>query len=101
MPVAALHVDFVRAPEQFDEVVAAIGNKQTLSVGIVDGRNIWKNDFKKSSAIVNKAIEKLGADRVVVATSSSLLHTPVDLNNETKLDAEIKGFFFFRHSKIG
>ncbi|CAD6621829.1 HN1_G0001690.mRNA.1.CDS.1 [Saccharomyces cerevisiae] len=100
LPVAALHVDFVRAPEQFDEVVAAIGNKQTLSVGIVDGRNIWKNDFKKSSAIVNKAIEKLGADRVVVATSSSLLHTPVDLNNETKLDAEIKGFFSFATQKL-
>ncbi|CAD6624267.1 BAH_G0015140.mRNA.1.CDS.1 [Saccharomyces cerevisiae] len=100
LPVAALHVDFVRAPEQFDEVVAAIGNKQTLSVGIVDGRNIWKNDFKKSSAIVHKAIEKLGADRVVVATSSSLLHTPVDLNNETKLDAEIKGFFSFATQKL-
>ncbi|QHS72880.1 5-methyltetrahydropteroyltriglutamate-homocysteine S-methyltransferase [Saccharomyces paradoxus] len=100
LPVAALHVDFVRAPEQFDEVIAAIGDKQTLSVGIVDGRNIWKNDFKKSSAIVNKAIEKLGADRVVVATSSSLLHTPVDLNNETKLDAEIKGFFSFATQKL-
>ncbi|CAI4060376.1 hypothetical protein SKDZ_05G1710 [Saccharomyces kudriavzevii ZP591] len=100
LPVAALHVDFVRAPEQFDDVIAAIGAKQTLSVGIVDGRNIWKNDFKKSSAVVNKAIEKLGADRVVVATSSSLLHTPVDLNNETKLDAEIKGFFSFATQKL-
>ncbi|CAI4060205.1 hypothetical protein N7582_001562 [Saccharomyces uvarum] len=100
LPVSALHVDFARAPQQFDDVIAAIGDKQTLSVGIVDGRNIWKNDFKKSSAFVNKAIEKLGADRVVVATSSSLLHTPVDLTNETKLDAEIKGFFSFATQKL-
>ncbi|QLQ79203.1 hypothetical protein HG537_0B05500 [Torulaspora globosa] len=100
LPVAALHFDFVRAPAQFDEVVSIVGDNQKLSVGVVDGRNIWKNDFAKSSDLVNKAIEKLGADRVIVSTSSSLLHTPVDLENETKLNPEIKDWFSFATQKI-
>lgn len=100
LPVAGFHFDFVRNPEQLDDVVSILNDKQTLSVGIVNGRNIWKNDFSKSSAFVEKAIAKLGKDRVVVATSSSLLHTPVDLNNEKKLDAEIKDWFSFATQKL-
>ncbi|EGW34463.1 uncharacterized protein SPAPADRAFT_59887 [Spathaspora passalidarum NRRL Y-27907] len=100
LPVAGYHFDFVRAAEQFDEVVAIVGEKQTLSVGIVDGRNIWKTDFAKAAAFVEKAIAKLGADRVVTATSSSLLHTPVDLESESKLDPVIKDWFSFATQKL-
>lgn len=99
LPVSGFHFDFVRTPEQFDDVVSIIGDK-TLSVGIVDGRNIWKNNFASSIEFVNKAIEKVGKDKVIVATSSSLLHTPVDLNNEKKLDAEIKNWFSFATQKV-
>lgn len=100
LPVAGFHFDFVRAPDQFEQVAAVVGDNQILSVGIVDGRNIWKNDFTKSSEFVNKAIAKFGKDRVVVATSASLLHTPVDLENEKKLDSELKGYFSFATQKL-
>lgn len=100
LPVSGFHFDFVRVPEQFDEVADILAEGQTLSVGIVDGRNIWKTDFSKASAFVSKAIEKLGKDRVVVSTSSSLLHTPVDLANEKKLDATIKDWFSFATQKL-
>ncbi|KAK5779912.1 hypothetical protein RI543_002451 [Arxiozyma heterogenica] len=100
LPVGGYHFDFVRAPEQFEQAASIIGDNQTLSVGIVDGRNIWKNNFAKSSEFVNKAIAKLGQDRVVVATSSSLLHTPVDLENEKNLDAELKNYFSFATQKL-
>lgn len=100
LPVSGFHFDFARVPEQLDEVVAALGDKQTLSVGIVDGRNIWKTDYSKASAFVAKAIEKVGKDRVIVSTSSSLLHTPVDLQNEKKLDATIKDWFSFATQKL-
>lgn len=100
LPVAGYHFDFARAPEQFEQAASIIGDNQTLSVGIVDGRNIWKNDFAKSSEFVNKAVAKLGQDRVVVATSSSLLHTPVDLENEKNLDAELKNYFSFATQKL-
>lgn len=100
LPVAGYHHDFVRVPQQLDEVIASLSDKQTLSVGVVNGRNIWKTDFSKALKIVEAAKEKLGADRVVVATSSSLLHTPVDLDNEKKLDAEIKDWFSFATQKV-
>lgn len=98
--LAGFHFDFVRVPEQFEDVVAILGDKQTLSVGIVDGRNIWKTNVAKASEFVNKAISKLGKDRVIVSTSSSLLHTPVDLANEKKLDATIKDWFSFATQKL-
>lgn len=102
LDVAGFHFDFVRDPEQLDAAVSILKPTQTLSVGIVDGRNIWKNDFSRSIAFVKKAIEKVGsADRVVVSTSSSLLHTPVDLENEKKLNPEIKNWFSFATQKLG
>ncbi|CAK9436330.1 uncharacterized protein LODBEIA_P08880 [Lodderomyces beijingensis] len=100
LPVAGFHFDFVRVPEQLDEVSSIVKGDQTLSVGVVDGRNIWKTDLAKASNVVNKAIEKVGKDKVVVATSSSLLHTPVDLESETKLPAEIKDWFSFATQKL-
>lgn len=101
LPVAGFHIDVVRAPEQLEAVADALTPEQTLSVGVIDGRNIWKADFAKASELVKKAVEKLGADRVITATSSSLLHTPVDLNNESKLSEEIKDFFSFATQKLG
>lgn len=100
LPVAGFHFDFVRVPEQLDQVASIVKGDQTLSVGVVDGRNIWKTDFSKAAETVNKAIEKVGKDKVVVATSSSLLHTPVDLESEAKLPAEIKDWFSFATQKL-
>lgn len=100
LPVSGLHFDFARVPEQFDDVIATLSDSQILSAGVVDGRNIWKTDYSKTSALVNKAIEILGKDRVVVATSSSLLHTPVDLANETELDPVIADWFQFATQKL-
>lgn len=100
LPVAGFHFDFVRNPEQLDDVVSILGDNQTLSVGIVDGRNIWKNNFAKSVEFVEKVLSKVPSDRVLVSTSSSLLHTPVDLENETKLNSEIKDWFAFATQKV-
>jgi 5-methyltetrahydropteroyltriglutamate--homocysteine methyltransferase len=94
-----IHVDLVRNPEQLDKVIEHLGSKQILSVGVVDGRNIWKNNFKKSIEKVEAAIQKLGKERVIVATSSSLLHTPHTLESEKKLDADVKDWFAFATEK--
>ncbi|TKA51621.1 hypothetical protein B0A53_05498 [Rhodotorula sp. CCFEE 5036] len=100
LPVSALHVDLDRAPEQLDQVLAAVKPTQLkLSLGLVSGRNIWKNDLAASLATAKKAIEALGQDRVVVATSSSLLHTPVTLANESRLSADVKDWFSFATEK--
>lgn len=110
LPVDALHIDLCRGPNQantaandaqaaLDEALAKIGDKK-LSVGIVDGRNIWKNDVAKSLGFVEQAVAKLGADNVFVSGSSSLLHTPVDLRNETQLDDKIKSWMAYATQKL-
>ncbi|KAL1641146.1 methionine-synthesizing 5-methyltetrahydropteroyltriglutamate--homocysteine methyltransferase [Diplodia intermedia] len=94
-----LHIDLVRNPEQLLPVIEKLGSKQILSAGVVDGRNIWKTNFKRAIELVETAVQKLGKERVIVATSSSLLHTPHTLASEKKLDAEVRDWFSFASEK--
>jgi len=95
----AIHIDLVRNPEQLESVIGRLGAKQALSCGVVDGRNIWKTNFKRAIETVETAIQKLGKERVIVATSSSLLHTPHSLDSEKKLPTEVKEWFSFAVQK--
>ena len=95
----AIHIDLVRNPEQLESVIGQLGASQTLSCGVVDGRNIWKTNFKRAIETVETAIQKLGKERVIVATSSSLLHTPHSLDSEKKLPTEVKEWFSFAVQK--
>jgi 5-methyltetrahydropteroyltriglutamate--homocysteine methyltransferase len=70
-----------------------------LSVGVVDGRNIWRVNAAKAGSIISKAIDAIGIDRVMVAPSSSLLHVPIDIEPESKLDSEIKSWMSFAKQK--
>jgi 5-methyltetrahydropteroyltriglutamate--homocysteine methyltransferase len=97
--IYAVHVDLVRNPEQLEAVAGAIGPNTVLSVGVVDGRNIWKTNFKRAIEIAEAAVQKLGKERVIIATSSSLLHTPHTLASEKKLDPEIADWFSFASEK--
>lgn len=100
LPSAALHIDLNRRPQQLDEVLDALPKEKSLSIGIVDGRNVWKNDFEKSLKTIRKVVDKIGSDRVILAPSCSLLHTPCDLDGETQLDEEIKSWLAFAKQKI-
>ena len=103
LPIDALHIDLDKArgaPEQMESIIPVIkDSKLKLSLGLVSGRNVWKCDLEAAISVAQKAIEALGAERVVVATSSSLLHTPVTLANESKLTAEVKDWFSFATEK--
>jgi 5-methyltetrahydropteroyltriglutamate--homocysteine methyltransferase len=94
-----IHIDLVRNPEQLEDVISKLGPEQVLSVGVVDGRNIWKTNFKRAIETVEQAIQKLGKERVIVATSSSLLHVPHTLVSEKGLDAEVRDWFAFAVEK--
>ncbi|KAI0006695.1 5-methyltetrahydropteroyltriglutamate-homocysteine S-methyltransferase [Xylariaceae sp. FL0662B] len=97
--IYAVHIDLVRNPEQLQTVLGALGPKTVLSAGVVDGRNIWKTNLKRAIETVESAIQKIGKERVIVATSSSLLHTPHTLASEKKLDPEIADWFSFASEK--
>lgn len=100
LPIYALHIDLDREPGQLDDVIAGLKpTKIILSLGLVSGRNIWKNDLAASIKLAQKAVDSLGVDRVIIATSSSLLHTPVTLASEKKLTEEQKDWFSFALEK--
>lgn len=96
----SVHIDLVRAPEQFEEALNLVKPNQSLSLGLVDGRNIWINNLENSISIAKKAVEKLGSDRVIIASSCQLLHVPVDLNSEKALDVELKTWLVFATQKL-
>lgn len=103
LPVDALHIDLIRCPGQLDEILAQLPADKSLSLGLVDGRNIWKNNLEDSLSSIQKALEKLGTDRVFVSGSSSFLHVPYDLALETKeevLTTEIKQWLAFARQKV-
>jgi 5-methyltetrahydropteroyltriglutamate--homocysteine methyltransferase len=103
LPVCALHVDLVRASDQLVEVVPLLHDGMSLSLGVVDGRNIWKNNFTESLALIKAAAARLGHDRVMIAPSCSLIHCPVDLDlekDEKQLVAELKNWMAFAKQKI-
>jgi len=97
---AGLHIDIVRAPGQLQPTLAALKSDQSLSIGCVEGRNIWLTDFKQASAAIQEAVSRLGSDRIIVAPSCSLLHVPHDLRGETKLSPRIRGWLRFAEEKI-
>ena len=100
LPVAGLHVDLVRAPDQLDAVLAALPAGKTLSVGVVDGRNIWRTDLDAAFGLVSRVWDHIGPDRLEIAPSCSLLHSPVDLAAETALDDELKSWLAFARQKL-
>ncbi len=100
LPVCAHHIDLVRAPQQLEEVLNLLSPITSLSLGVVDGRNIWKNDYRASLLLVRSAIQRLGEARVMLAPSCSLLHVPFDLDAETRLEPELKSWMAFAKQKL-
>lgn len=98
LPVAGLHIDAIRAPEQIESVIELLRPDCVLSVGIVNGRNIWKTDMQKALQLL-KPLQKKLEGRLWIAGSCSFLHSPVDLDTEQLLDKELKQWFAFAKQK--
>ncbi len=99
LPVDGLHIDAVRAPEQLTAVLDNLPGYKVLSVGAIDGRNIWRADLAALRERLADARMRLG-ERLWLAPSCSLLHVPVDLDAEPELDAELKGWLAFARQKL-
>ncbi len=101
LPVDGLHLDLVRAPEQLETVLDHLPPGRVLSAGLVDGRNVWRTRLDHALVLARYASERVGAGRLWLAPSCSLLHVPVDLDAETALDAELKSWMSFARQKLG
>ncbi|HHF3031751.1 5-methyltetrahydropteroyltriglutamate--homocysteine S-methyltransferase [Vibrio diabolicus] len=99
LPVDGLHIDLSAAPQQLDDVVAKLPEGWVLSAGVVNGRNVWRSDLSAQLERLQPVKEKLG-DNLWVASSCSLLHSPVDLELETELSEEVKSWFAFAKQKV-
>ena len=100
LPVDGLHVDLVRAPEQLDAVIKALPAGRVLSAGLVNGRNIWRTHLDNALVLARYAHGQLGSDFLWLSPSCSLLHSPVDLAHEKKLDDELRGWLAFSKQKL-
>jgi len=100
LPVDGLHVDLVRAPEQLDAVLAKAPGGLVLSLGVIDGRNIWRANLATWLDRLEPVLARRGADHVQIAASCSLLHVPIDLALESDLDPELSNWLAFAVQKM-
>ncbi|MEQ5817622.1 5-methyltetrahydropteroyltriglutamate--homocysteine S-methyltransferase [Marinobacter sp. NFXS11] len=99
LPVAGLHLDAISAPQEVARVVDWLPPHKQLSLGVINGRNIWRSDLEKTLDWLEPVYEKLG-NRLWLAPSCSLIHVPVDLTSEDKLDPEIRSWLAFAVQKL-
>jgi 5-methyltetrahydropteroyltriglutamate--homocysteine methyltransferase len=100
LPVAGIHVDLVRAPEQLRPAIEAASEDKIVSLGVIDGRNVWRADLGAILDRLEPALERLGQDRIQIAPSCSLLHVPTDLDRETDLEPDLKSWLAFADQKL-
>ena len=100
LPVAGLHIDLTRGAEALDAVLEAVPAERWLSLGVVDGRNVWRTDLRAALGTLQHVAAVRSTRRLMVAPSCSLLHVPVDLAQESRLDRDVKGWLAFATQKL-
>ncbi len=100
LPVAGLHLDLARAPEQLGVALKNAPSNLVLSLGVIDGRNIWRANLPAILDRIEPVAAQRGRDRIQVAPSCSMLHVPIDLDAETALDPDLKSWLAFSLQKM-
>jgi 5-methyltetrahydropteroyltriglutamate--homocysteine methyltransferase len=100
LPAHEFHLDLVRAPEQLERALDALGPTARLSLGVIDARNVWASDLQAIIRLAEPALLRLGRDRVRLAPSCSLLHIPYSVARELRLDSELRIWLAFAEEKL-
>lgn len=100
LPVHAVHLDLVRGAEQLDAALDLTPPGLTLSLGLVDGRNVWRADLQAALSLAERVAGRLGGERLMIAPSCSLLHVPFDLDDETDMETDVKSWLAFARQKL-
>jgi len=98
LPVAGIHLDLERAPAQLDNALEIMPEEKVISLGLIDGRNVWRSNLEEKYQLALKALTK--KKQVIIAPSCSLLHVPLDLDAETDMDATLKNWLAFAKQKL-
>ncbi|MFV8781658.1 5-methyltetrahydropteroyltriglutamate--homocysteine S-methyltransferase [Microbulbifer sp. SA54] len=99
LPVDGIHIDAVRAADEVDLVASALTGNKVLSVGVVNGRNVWRTDLARWQRQLQPLAKQLG-DRLWLSASCSLLHSPVDLDTESALPDAQKQKLAYSRQKL-
>jgi 5-methyltetrahydropteroyltriglutamate--homocysteine methyltransferase len=99
LPVAGIHIDAINAKDEVSKVIDWLPSHKVLSLGVIDGRNIWKTDLNSCLDWLEPIAKKL-SNRLWLAPSCSLLHVPVDLSIETNIDSGVKNWLAFAVQKL-
>lgn len=100
LPISALHIDLAHGDGQLEDVLNALPDNMILAMGIVNGRNIWRNNLEQSLQQLERASTRLGNERIWVSSSCSLLHSPYDVEQETEIDSNLKNWLSFARQKL-
>jgi 5-methyltetrahydropteroyltriglutamate--homocysteine methyltransferase len=100
LPVAGLHIDLVRSPDQLTGIVDCFPKDRVLSLGLVDGRNVWRTNLENAISLAEKAATGLKTDRLQIAPSCSLQYCPYDLALETNMNPELISWLAFSYQKL-
>ena len=96
----AFHLDLTHQKNDLAAALQLINHNQMLSLGIINGRNIWKTDFQKAAAIIQQAARTVSPEKIMISTSCSLLHTPQDLDQENHIPADVRDLLAFSKQKL-
>jgi 5-methyltetrahydropteroyltriglutamate--homocysteine methyltransferase len=100
LPIDALHLDAVADSSQVDVAVTDAPDTLALSLGVVDGRNVWRTDLESSLGWLEGIRRSLGSERLLIGPSCSLLHLPVDLDLEPSIDSELRSWLAFAVQRL-
>jgi 5-methyltetrahydropteroyltriglutamate--homocysteine methyltransferase len=100
LPVHSLHLDAVAAPDEARSAARRLRPEQSLSLGLIDGRNVWRADLEQRLTFAEELLAELGPERLMIGSTCSLLHVPVDVLSERELDREIFAWLSFASQKL-
>ncbi|SFZ83754.1 5-methyltetrahydropteroyltriglutamate--homocysteine S-methyltransferase [Tenacibaculum maritimum] len=105
LPVSIIHLDLIEAPSLLEDILKKkpLSNKVIFSLGLIDGRNVWKNNFEDSLSFIETAKKQLPLENIWISTSCSLLHSPYDLDLEREnnhISTDIMKWLAFAKQKI-
>jgi len=99
-PIYGLSLDFVHGSENIQSLDIINNSNKKLIAGVINGRNIWKNDIKKTIALLDIISKEVKKENIIISSSCSLLHVPFSLKYETNMNNNIKNWLSYASEKL-
>jgi 5-methyltetrahydropteroyltriglutamate--homocysteine methyltransferase len=99
-PIWAIGLDFLYGDENIDSLDIIAKSDKKLIAGVIDGRNIWKNNIDNTLSLLEKIAKTINKENILISPSCSLLHTPFTLKYEEKMDSNIKNWLSYAVEKL-